>query len=743
MAISNLAPKENQIEPKDPKGWLKVLADNGLLRWDYGHENIGLLLVPLLEVTGWQGDVMSLCDALPATTNKVSVNDITGIMSALGYRITSIPAETSKLKPEDLPALFIPEKPDGWCAGIVLQEINTYGTVWHDGREKHRDELPDCSGRLYRFERIQDDTDVDDATPVQRTSWLRGMSDRFSPLFWHAMALSLIMHFFTLAMPLFSMVVYDRVVTAKAPETLPLLAIGVIGALLVEKAIRWVRIRLSSWMGARSGMMVTAAMFERLLFLPASVIEQAPVSAQLARVRAFEAVRDFITGPMFLTVLELPFLLVLVFVISILAGPVAWVPVSVAAAYGLLLFCLHPSWKRVGREAAHTAAQKQQLLMEITANLKPIFAAGLSPRMVQRYRTVSWQASRAQSKFNFIASTAQYIGALLTVLAGIATIAWSLERIWAGQMSGGAMVATMIITWRVLYPLQVVCAILPNLEQVRGSAKQVSHLMSLPPEAHAARHALAERQLKGHISFQNVGLRYSRKSDPVFLGLNADIKQGQIVAIFGGNGCGKSSILRLIMGLYPTALGNIRLDDVDHRQFDPRSLRRQIAYLPQTPELLPGTIADNLRTVNPLAADYKLRQALLWADAWEQIEALPAGINTVIGEEQTQISSGFAARICLARMYLSERPIVLCDEMSAQLLNSSTGERFRRFLNDCRGNRTVIFVTHREDWLKEADQVIWMRQDGRIAVGKPNSNPKEYEQFQANLQEANNGNPNI
>src|SRR5690606_8699673 len=132
--------------------------------------------------------------------------------------------------------------------------------------------------------------------------------------------LSLLMHLFTLAMPIFSMVVYDRVIGAHAPETLPLLVLGVLLALGVEHMIRWLRIRLAGWIGARSGTLATAAMFERLLFLPATMIEQASVSAQLARIRAFESVRDFITGPVFLTILEIPFLFVLIIAIAMIAG---------------------------------------------------------------------------------------------------------------------------------------------------------------------------------------------------------------------------------------------------------------------------------------------------------------------------------------------------------------------------------------------------------------------------------------
>ena len=717
MSISAIAPNLSPSASESSAIWLNQLSDHGILRWQHGDTNIGLLLPLLLDTCGWQGDVLSLTDALPSTARDVGIPDILAVMGALGYRVHEEKLHVANLKPEDLPGLFVPAGRQGWRAAMVVKELTPYGLIWEDGREQHRGALPTAEGEYYRFERKSpDDVDLENL----RQTGLAMIMGRFRPLMMHAAALSLLMHFFTLAMPIFSMAVYDRVISAHAPGTLPLLVFGVLMALGMEHMIRWQRVRLAGWIGARSGLLAAASMFERLLFLPASIIEQASASSQLARLHAFESVRDFITGPVFLTILEIPFLGVLILIIALLAGPVAWVAITIVLLQMLMLLALRSRWKSLGRTTAHAAAQRQQLLMDTIESLKPIYAAGMSERMLQRFKITSWQAAKANHRFGLNAAIMQHIAGLLTIIAGVATICFGLHRIWEGQMTGGAMVATMIITWRVLYPLQTLCSVLPNIEQIRASMEQVAQLMALTPEAHASSSVLAEHPLKGKISIQNLGLRYGRKSDPVFMGLTAEIEAGEIVAIFGGNGTGKSSVLRLLLGLYAPAMGNIRLDGVDHRQFDPRSLRRQIAYLPQLPELLPGTIADNLRVYDPLAEDFRLRQALLWADAWDMVEELPAGLNTRLGDGGFIPSSGFASRLTLARLYLADRPLVLCDELAGQLLNSSTGERFRHYLAECRGKRTVLFVTHREDWLSVADKVIWLQADARPIISRPN-----------------------
>lgn len=705
-----------------PSEWIVTLSDNNVLHWKHGNNNVGLLLTSLLDVNGWKGDVNSLVDALPAITTELKIKDLLGIMGALGYRIREEQRNSSDITAEDLPGLFIPHHVTGWHAGWMLREIGPYGLIRDDGRQQIRGGMPVGKGTLYRFERV-DAEDGEENPQTQPGEWLHKTAQRFRPIFWHIAALSLVMHLFTLSMPLFSMAVYDRVIGAHAPGSLPLFVIGVLTALLMEKVIRWTRVRGAGWVGARSGLIVSQAMFERLLFLPASLIEHASVSAQLARLRAFESVRDFVTGPMFLTLLEMPFIGVLVLVIAWLGGPVAFVSIGITVLYILLLLGTRPRWRRLGQDSAHSAARRQQILMDIIDHVQPIYAAGMSERMMQRFATVSWQAVRLQHAYAMTASTVQYIAGMLTVAAGLLTISMCLDRIWSGEMTAGAMVAIMILTWRVLYPLQALCTILPHLEQIQASVRQVSQLMAMKPEAHAMRHALAERKLEGKISFQSVSMRYGRKSDPIFLNLNAEIQKGQIVAVYGGNGSGKSTVLRMLLGLYPPSMGVIRFDGVDHRQFDPRALRRQISYLPQASELLPGTIAENLRTVDALAPDYRLRQALLWADAWELVDEMPAGLNTKLYDGGVVPSSSLAARLCLTRLYLADRPIVLADELPLSLLNSSTGERFRSFLEECRGQRTVIFVTHREEMLALADQVIWMKPGGVPVVGQHGQNP--------------------
>lgn len=722
-ALQNFSSNENP----QLRNWLQTLHQNRVLPWHTptdSNTDFSQLLAPLLEAVGWQGDILSLTDVLPQKNAALTLDDVLAVLVRLGYQMQRESTDANTLQSEDLPALFVLDKPHDDTHAWVVWESGAHGFIWEDGARQHHGTLPEARGILYRFNRK--DADESRLAPEFETptSWSHDILQRFKPLMWHALGLSLAIHCFMLAMPIFSMVVYDRVVATHAIETLPLLALGVFGAFMAELTLRILRTRMVAWLGARLELVVGQAMFERLLFLPAALVEQATSAAQLARVRAFETVRDFITGPMFQALLEVPFITVLLIALAIIAGPPALVGVAVIVVYALMLTAYSARFRRLNREVAHKTAQRQQLTLEIVDSTKHLLTSGMAARVLLRFKALNKHTARLQHHYAMLSATIQHLASLVTVIAGIVIINWCLNRIWAGQMTGGAMVASMIITWRLLYPMQTLCTLAPHIDQVRAALRQVAQVMSLAPEPHADATTLAQQALNGTLEFHNVSLRYGRGSqrmagDPVFWGLNAAIQPGQIVAVFGGNGSGKSSILRLVMGLYPPALGSIRLNGLDHRQLDPRTLRRQIAYLPQDPELLPGTIADNLRTVLPTATDADLRRALERADAWEQISALPQGLDTMLGGTHFAPSSGLAARLCLARLYLDPRPITLCDELPVQVLNGKAGANFRAFLTESRRQRTVLFVTHREDWMMLADQVIWLRPGLPPAVVKP------------------------
>lgn len=277
-------------------------------------------------------------------------------------------------------------------------------------------------------------------------------------------------------------------------------------------------------------------------------------------------------------------------------------------------------------------------------------------------------------------------------------------------MTTGALVASMILVWRVLTPFYSLCTMIPRLEQLRNSVAQVNKLMELDTEAMEAKTTAKLPTIQGKIDFQAVGMRYNDDGDLVLNNLTFNALAGDLITIYGENGTGKSSLLKLIKGMYPATSGMLRIDGFDIRQLDTPDLRRQIAYVPQQPHFFKGSIRENLRFGNPVANDEQIQQALEMADAWDDVQTLTQGLNTQLGLQA--IPSSLSTRLSLARAYLHHSSILLIDELPNTLLGNKAGKNLKSYLASMKGKRSCIMVTHREDFMKMADTVI------RLAHGK-------------------------
>jgi ABC-type bacteriocin/lantibiotic exporter with double-glycine peptidase domain len=211
------------------------------------------------------------------------------------------------------------------------------------------------------------------------------------------------------------------------------------------------------------------------------------------------------------------------------------------------------------------------------------------------------------------------------MISGLAVVGFGVHLIWNGSITIGALVATMLIIWRILGPLQTMCSMLPRIEQLRNSISQINRLVNVEIERHPTVLKRPIEKLEGHVRLTNVGLRYSTEVEPIFVGLDIDVQAGEVIGITGVNGSGKSSLLKLINGLYKPQTGTIRIDDINIRQLEPIELRNYIAYLPQMPNFFEGTIKENLLLVNPLATDEEIDNALILATAMDEIEELEHG----------------------------------------------------------------------------------------------------------------------
>ncbi len=542
---------------------------------------------------------------------------------------------------------------------------------------------------------------------------------RFAPVAAHILAISLLIGLAALGPTLYNMAVYNQIIMAGSVSVLWPFLLGAVLAFGVELSLRAIRSRQLAYFGARLDHVISHRVFRKFLSLPSAMTERASVSAQVARLRDFESVRDFFTGALAPLLFEMPLVAVYLAVMALLSPVLALVPLGLVAAYGVLIAASFGRFRETGAAASLAGAKRQEFVLETVSKLRELRLDGMEEAWRRRYAVLSDDSARLSERAALQAQNLETVSYALMTLGATATLTVGVTAVIDQSLSVGALVASMILIWRVVSPLQVCCASMTRLQQLAATMGQIKRVVDLPPESEAEPGAHKIPSLRGEIEFYRVGLRYAAESEPALLGVSFRIKAGQIVAVRGANGSGKSTLLKTIMGLYTPQSGCVRIDGMDIRQRDPSALRDAIAYVPQSAHFFPGTIRDNLLLAAPQATEEGLREALEMACAADEVDALSHGLDTVLAGENAQaVPFLLKQRLNLARAYLRPAAILLFDEASHSL-GAENDRAFRRNLERWRGKKTIVMVTHRDDHARLADQIFVLDRGELVHVGVP------------------------
>ena len=621
-------------------------------------------------------------------------------MTSLNYASRPEPLMIGAIDPRLLPCLFIPADNS---PALVVKSVDKDGVIQaFDGVQGVTQPVanPTLKGDAYFF------SSLDAAPPPISTSWFRTVIERFRPLFWQAFFVTFLLNVLALSTPLFVMAIYDKVLASGSRPLLVSLGVGAFIAMLADAVLRTVRAKILAFIGGRLDNVMGVNILEHLLALPPGFTERATIGAQIARLKDFESVREFFTGPLATMAMELPFALFYFFVIFLLGGYLVLVPVIGTFCFAVLTWLVLPRVQQIVAGAGRAGAKRQEFLIEILSKVRALKLTAGERTFLNRYRTMSAGAAGGGFKNNMYTVFVSTLGNIIVVGSGMATIAVGVLGVIDGTMTMGGLIAAMMLVWRTLTPLQAVISLIQRVETVRGSIRQIDGLMGLKPERNPKAMVAPLKNLKGKVEFNRVSLRYSNDTDPALVGVAFEILPGEVVAITGRNGSGKSTILKLALGLYVPQAGSVRIDNTDLRQIDPIELRHAVGYVPQTCSLFFGSIEQNLRLAHPTASMTDLRWACEMADVWEEILEQPRGMQTRIGDANTEhMSASFVQKLSLARCYLKRSPIMLFDEPVSGL--DFEGDRnFLKAVEYFRGQSTILMVTHRPSHLKIADKIM-------------------------------------
>lgn len=663
--------------------------------------DFGACLIPLLTALKWRGDPRHVAEALPHFVDTLDLTGFRNVMANLNF--TSRPGEL-KLREIDsrlLPCLYVPKN----HAAMVVLKVDAKNVTAFDGSTGKIETLPikNLDGTAFFFKPVDD---ADYSASQARVGWFRSATERFRAIFYQTLGVTLILNIIALSSPLFTMQVYDKVIASKSVPTLVGLMIGMLMAIGFDIVLRWIRSKFLAHVGARLDMIVGNAVFQRILFLPPAFTERATIGAQVARIKDFESIREFFTGPLALVFFELPFSIFFIIVIALLAGPLAFVPMVMVGLFILLAMIVNPFVRNSVARSSRAGSQRQEFVVEALSKMRALKYTGSDRTWLDRYRELSAKSAMANFQTAQVSAIVQTVSQMMVITAGAITIAFGVFRVLSGDMTIGALVATMILVWRVLSPLQTGFVAMTRLESVISSVKQIDNLMNIRPERNPREQVAPLKKLKGHVTFARVSLRYTNDADPALVGVSFEAEPGEVVAVIGRNGSGKSTLVKLVAGLYTPQAGSIRIDGIDIRQMDPIELRHAIGYVPQSCDLFFGSVEQNLRLVHATATDEELVEATKMALCYDDIMALPRGFQTRIGDSASaQLPSSFTQRLSLARAYLKPAQIMLFDE-PVNTLDGDGDRAFIQAIENLRGKATIFIVTHRPSHLKMADKIL-------------------------------------
>lgn len=677
-------------------------------------------LMKLLYALNWRGDKRHVAEALPHFTNSLDITSFRNIMATLHYQSRPVKLRLSGIDSRLFPCLYLPEDGDA----MILLGYEPEGIRVFDGGQNQERVIPRGSTRGTAF--FFSPVDADEIQSSQsKVGWFRAVSERFRALVYQTLGITFILNILALVTPLFVMAVYDKVVATGSLPTLAFFAFGVGIAIGCDVILRMIRSKIMAFIGARLDNIVGIAIFHKILFLPPTYTERATIGAQVARIKDFETIRDFFTGPMALVLFELPFVFIFIITIAALAGPVVFVSVIMMACFMILGLIISPLLRNSVGRAARASSKKQELIVETLSGMRAVKYCGAEDKWMERFREYSAAAALNSFYTAQLSALMQTISHVLMISAGLGTIIFGVFRVMNGDMSVGGLVASMILVWRVLAPLQTAFVSLTRLTQVKSSISQINNLMNIRGERE--QHTLVNpiKQIDGFVTFARVSIRYTPDSDPALVGVSFELEPGDVLCIVGGNGSGKSTALKLLAGMYAPQAGSIRIDNMDIRQMDTVELRHAVAYVPQTVQFFYGTIAQNLRLAHPTATEEDLYEACEKAAVLDEVLALSQGsgkwkrdgFEVRIGDSSSgQMPTSLLQRLNLARGYLKKSPIMLFDE-PGNGLDFASDQAFMRNVERMRGTTTILMVTHRPSHLRLADKILWLEYGNVRAFG--------------------------
>lgn len=678
----------------------------------------GLLI--LCRLHGCPASRASLCSGLPLAEQRLGLALLPRAAARAGLQARVLQRGLDTISSLNLPVLLILN--DGRSA--VLQRWGENGRALllpceAEGGEQwvERDALAQAYSGQALFARPRHTLEEVRAPLIPRVNaWFRDTLRHSRWLYGDALLASLLINLLGLMVPLFVMQTYDRVVPNQALSTLWVLVAGLFIGTAFELILRTVRAHLLDQAGKKTDLILSATLFERITGMSMKA-RPATIGGFAQSIHDFQGLREFLTAVTLTSIIDLPFVALMLLVIGLLGGWLVLIPlVAFPVAVGLALF-IQMRLRDTVQKSLSLGAVRQALLIETLGGLETLKACGAESERQYQWEHTNGAIARLDAHARNLASLASNGTLFIQQFCGMATIVAGVYSIIAGNLSVGALVASYMLGSRVLAPLGQIAGLITRYQQAQLTMRSTDALMSLPQERQAEQQALEHTTLQGGVAISHATFRYPGQTAPALNDVTFTLAPGERIGIIGRSGSGKSTLARLLMGFHHPEEGQVLLDNLDLRQLDISDLRSQLGYVAHDLPLLAGSLRDNLTLGARHVSDARMLEVAELTGVTELARQHPQGFDRPVGERGQLLSGGQRQAVLLARALLLEPQILILDEPSSHMDNSSE-EQLRQRLLDWVPGKTLLLVTHRTSMLSLVDRLLVL-DNGKIVADGP------------------------
>ncbi|MDQ1263578.1 MAG: ATP-binding cassette, subfamily bacterial LapB [Campylobacterota bacterium] len=554
---------------------------------------------------------------------------------------------------------------------------------------KHNHEYNDTHKRLLKHE---------------NRHWFWGTLRYFSTVYIDVVIASFLINLFIMATPIFTLNIYDRVVPNNAIDTLWIFASGIVIIYIFEIILKFLRSYFLENVAKKSDIIMSSIIYEHVLNMK-TASKPHSVGSFASNLKDFDSIRGFFNASSITAIVDLPFTVIFLFITYIIGGWLIAIPIISALIIIIYSIIVEKPMRRSIQSTYEASAHKNAVLIESLTAMETIKALGINGQYQWKWEEATGDVAQKGLKSKILSNSISTFVNFIIQLNTVAIIIGGVYAIGDKSLSMGGLIAVVMLGSRMLSPLGQVAALIANFQQTKTAYDAINMIMKLPVEREEAKNFVQRPLFKGKIEFKHVSFTYPNSDIKVLDNVSFTIHPSESVGIIGTNGSGKTTIEKLILGLYDPTEGSILIDGIDIKQIDPADLRQNISYVPQDVILFQGTLKDNIVLRSPAAGDEDILRVSKLSGVSDFVDTHPMGYDMHIGERGDGLSGGQKQSISIARAFIHEAPIILLDEPTNSM-DSTHESNFIRALREYKKEHTMLLISHKNILLALTQRLI-------------------------------------